>query len=196
MQGVSDLMDDCFVRELKDRNKEAFKKFFNDYRHKIYGTCYMMIHDKHDAEDVVQEVFMKTYLNIHQLKNAECFNVWVYRITVNCARRFIGKNSKVKLMAIEEDDCGEYDEFDDYSLPDVVVFRKECYSALRECISRLPEFQRIAVILFYYNDMSIKEIAEIMQCKEGTVKSRLFNAKRAIKEELEEVEKGGFSYEA
>lgn len=178
------MVDEALLSGLKMGNEIAFRKLYELYAEKIYKTAYMMTNDKVAAQDVVQEVFIKVFKKISDLKYKEAFSSWFYRITINSCLSYMSENSKVKVL-FDEDEFNNIPEERIYFNPEDNALERELYEEVMENIYKLPRLQRITIILYFYNEMTIKEIAGVMDCSEGTVKSRLFHGKKNLKEMLE-----------
>jgi RNA polymerase sigma factor (sigma-70 family) len=182
------LINEQLIQRIKNKDREAFKQLFDMYREKVYRMSYSILKEKNASEDVLQEVFIQIYLKIRDLKHIGAFEVWLYRITMNCCKKLINKESKLRAISVNESYDGYTDiEDDEINAPENIMVQQELYTEVMAVIYELPEYQRISLILFYYNEMSIKEIANIMNCSEGTVKSRLFHGKKYLKHKIDKV---------
>lgn len=192
------MIDESILEKAKDGDKQAFRSIFNFYEQKVFSTAYFIMKDRQHAEDVVQEVFLKVYLKVHKLENNKVFEIWLYKITVNACSSFFRKLNKFSTTSIDENIMSE--EFpisEKFSLPDNILIRKEFQEKVMEVVYALPVKHRTVITLYYYNNMSIKEISSIVGCSEGTVKSRLFYGKKELKKtfDLEEEDKEDAVYE-
>jgi RNA polymerase sigma-70 factor, ECF subfamily len=178
------MIDETLINRIRKGEQAAFKKLYELYAEKIYRTAYMMINDKGLAQDIVQEVFIKIFTRIKDLKHNSAFSSWLYRITINCCLSYMHENTKVKLL-FDDEELGTLPEENIEYIPEESTLGKELYDQVMKSIYELPKLQRVTIILYFYNDMTIKQIASIMECSEGTVKSRLFHGKRNLKELLE-----------
>lgn len=167
-------------------SREAFEALMEQYRPKALRAAYLISGNHADSEDIVQETFVDCYLNRRKLKNPGAFKSWFYRILSRNAwricRRAKREQPSEEIGSQETDAPGE--------LLNRVVLKEE-EAALYEAVRKLPVKQRTVIILYYYNEMSLKEIAKVCGCMEGTVKSRLFHGKEKLKIMLEDQEKGG-----
>ncbi len=158
---------------------ESFEQLYRQYNKKAMGTAYLIAKNKGIAEDIVQEAFFQCYKEIKGLKNAAAFDVWFYKLLIRLAWKMSSKSSNM----VPIDTIELQPSFDGTET------RLELY----EAIDNLSLPLKTVIILYYFNDMSIKEIAAILGCLQGTVKSRLHNAKRLIKKELGEADNDDFS---
>lgn len=197
-KGALSLIEESIIEKAKEGDKQAFRTIFRYYEQKVFSTAYFIMKDRQHAEDVVQEVFLKVYLKIHKLQNNKVFEIWLYRITVNLCSSFFRKLNKFSTSSIDEKIMVE--DFlisEKFSLPDNILIRKEFQEKVMEVVYSLPVKHRTVITLYYYNNLSIKEISNIMGCSEGTVKSRLFYGKKELKKafDLEEEDKEDVIYE-
>lgn len=154
------------VRRMAEGDSQAFDRLMEFYYPKILRMAYLISGSHADSEDIVQETFVLCWMNRKKIKEPEYFGNWLYKTLTREAWRYCRKNRKEQ--PVEE-----------------VMMRsqeKELYKAIRN----LPVKQRTAVVLYYFNQMSTREIAGIMGCLEGTVKSRLYTARANLKQELME----------
>jgi len=179
-------MDLDTIEQIKNGDKEAFKELYDEYKEKVYKTTCMMVNDGAVAEDLVQEIFINIYLKIHKLNYYEALNSWIYKITINSCMKYLKKNNKIKYS--EDEDAINYIKESNPSLiPEQKLVANEFNREVMKYIYELSDSQRICILLFYYNQMSIKEIATIMECSENTIKSRLFMGKKNLKGKLKKI---------
>ena len=182
------MISEQLIQRIKTKDRDAFKEVFDMYREKVYRMSYIILKDKAASEDVLQEVFIQVYLKIRDLKHIGAFEVWLYRITMNCCRKLINKENKIRIINVNENYDGYADiQDDEINTPESIIVNQEFCTEVMNVIYELPEYQRISLVLFYYNEMSIKEIANTMNCSEGTVKSRLFHGKRYLKDKVAKI---------
>lgn len=144
---------------------------FVTYGDMIYRLALVRTRSAADAEDVVQEVFLRCLKNNPRFESAEHQKAWLLKVTVNCSKTLLG--SAFRRHAVSEDAAGELTSENRESDPDVY-----------DAVLKLPEKYRTAIHLFYYEDYSVKEIALLMRTTESTVKSWLHRARGMLKESL------------
>ena len=174
------MRDTELVQRLKDGDRSAFDKIYEKYHRMLYHTALLIIGNRQDAEDALQETFVSCYLHIRDLRNEESLKSWLFQIMARNARKTGKKASKETpddeiLRRIDEKAADASGENLDY-LEDAI--RRVTFE---EYISSLDYKHREVITLFYYDELSIKEIAEILGCFEGTVKSRLHTAKKQLR---------------
>lgn len=162
---------------------EAFRRLFEDYHARALRTAYLITGRRDLAEDAVQEAFVLCYRKLPSLRHPEAFSVWFYRILVNVCRRIASRKKKV--FPLEDHLLENQSVVPDNQIPEEIVTENETSAEIRRALSKLNPHLRTAIILYYYNHMSVQEIARVLQCFEGTVKSRLYNARRLLRQQLE-----------
>lgn len=173
------------VKLLKQGDKIAFDQLYERYKDILMRMAYLICGNLADSEDVVQESFIKCYQCIHQLKQEERFKSWLFQILTRTAWKYCKKRAK---EIVDEDKVVE--KVDDKELSSLdIVLDKERDKKLMELINGLSIKHRTTLVLYYYNELSTKEIAKILGCLEGTVKSRLFTARKLLKKSIIESEK-------
>ncbi len=168
------------VKQLQEGDRNAFDQLYLLYSPQAYRTAYFLTGSRADAEDVVQETFVQVWLFIRQLKDSSGFRSWFYRILTRMAFRK-GSAGKREIpdadVALLADRGSEGD-----SLSDLLL--KEERERIRRAVDSLDEKHRAVIVLYYFNEFSTKEIAGITGSLEGTVKSRLFAARRKLQKSL------------
>lgn len=175
------LNEEILVGRMKAGDKDAFDKLYDKYKNMALHTAYLITGNLTDSEDIVQDTFVKVFLHCTELKNDGGFKAWMMQILVRTAY----KSGKKKSREVPDEEVIEKaDTRTKQSLLEQVLER-ETEQQLFEAIRRLPLKQRTVVILFYYQEYSVSEIAKICGCLEGTVKSRLHSARTQLKRRLE-----------
>ncbi|MCM1387734.1 MAG: RNA polymerase sigma factor [Bacillus sp. (in: Bacteria)] len=149
--------------------KETFARLVREYTPSLYRLALGILHNRDDAQDVVSESVLKAYEKLHTLQKREAFHAWIMQITANEAKRVYAKNKRRALV----------ENIEDY----MPAFEDE-YHELWDIVMKIDIVYRETVILYFYEQFSIKEIAQILHIPEGTVKSRLSRAKKQLKEYL------------
>lgn len=155
-------------------NCDAFGQLIRSYQDYLYRMAFLYMKNEDAALDVVQESILRAYESIRELRQPAFFRTWITRILINCANTALRKNKKILL----------YDE-----APERADTEKRCPEEkwdLSAAMDKLPENHRTAVLLKYYSDMKVSEIAAVMKVPEGTVKSYLSRARQELKAYLEE----------
>ena len=181
-KGGTMLQERELVVKIQNGDMQAFEQLFELHKFKALGTVYSMTRDKYLSEDIVQEVFVVCYTSIKSLTNPGHFKTWFYRILTRTTWRYMAKERK--LIPVEE--IFEKPEVNNEKSPSGKLEQKESSELLYQEIQKLQPKLKTTIILYYYNDFSIKEIAQTMGCLEGTVKSRLYTGIRRLKVNLME----------
>ncbi|MCL1830221.1 MAG: sigma-70 family RNA polymerase sigma factor [Oscillospiraceae bacterium] len=169
----------------RNGDQRSFEALYGEFYEKVYALSRMILRNERDAEDVLQETFITAWQKLHTLNNPETFSVWVQVIARNlCNMQLRRKNVAILLDA--ETDIQMFDSLEsDDLLPAVYAERDDLRQRFSDIIDSLSEVQRQTITLYYFNELSIEEISMVMECSPGTVKSRLFLARNAIKAEVE-----------
>lgn len=184
------------IQRLQQGYTESYTEIYNLSGKYLYKIIYDIVQDYHTTEDMLQETFIKIYNNINSLQSPQAYYVWAGRIATNLCIRYIHKYRKEILQTATEDGEGN-EEFvfdtvaddNEMFIPESVIDNKEHQRLIGDVIDRLSPEQKLAVQCFYFEEMSVKEIAELMECSEGTIKSRLNYARKSIKEAVLNIEK-------
>ncbi|MBR1534797.1 MAG: sigma-70 family RNA polymerase sigma factor [Ruminococcus sp.] len=178
-----------FLLVAKNGNVAAFEQIYSDYKDRVYAIALSTLKNPQDAEDAVQQTFIKVYEKLSSLEDPSAFSTWIQRIAINESRMILRKRKEVLSMDDNENGALVEKLEDDYMLPQEYLERDDLSRRMREIIDELPTAQRQALVLQMYSNLSMAEIAEVMDCSENTVKSRIRYAKATIKTEIEERER-------
>ena len=177
------------IKAAKDGSIKAFEEIISLYEKKVFSTIYFMVKDENEVEDIAQEVFIKIYKNLKNFKEKSSLYTWIYRITINVCFDEIKKRKNVIYLdeKIETED-GEIDRAlkDKSKSPSEIVEENDLKNRLEKCIKKLPEDQRIMIVLRDIKGFTYMEIAEMLKLNLGTVKSKISRARTALKEILDE----------
>lgn len=160
--------DERLVMAAKKGDSKAFGVLVDRYHNQLYFTALSILRSGWDALDVCQETFLKAFSSIDTLKDGTKFKAWITRILVNKSNDHFRKSKRTVLVENIEDQ-GFFEEFDESSID------------LLRVMNGLKEQTRTVLFLRYFQDLSIKEIAQIMECPEGTVKSRISNGLKEMR---------------
>lgn len=166
------------VDKLKNKNEEAYVDLINLYGNRLLRTLYLMIGDEREAEDLVQETFIRVFKFIGQFKGKSSLYTWIYRISQNVLKDNLPLEESIPYEDLEES-------LD--NVEETIIFKID-RQILRTELNKLAFIYRQTLTLFYFEDLSIKEISQILDEREGTIKSRLSRGRQELKKALE---KGG-----
>ncbi len=164
----------------------AFEKLYNAYRDRLYSLALLTIGDPHMAQDIVQEAFIEAYRALSTLRDNRAFAAWMYRIIIFRCNRIFRKRREQLMGETAEQTFMQLKDESPEAAPENVASDHERAQLLRAFIERLPAPQKTCMLLYYYHDLSIAEIAMALKCSEGTVKSRLNYARTAMRRMLGE----------
>lgn len=176
------------VSGLKKGQEEAFGVLIRRYQDKLFSIAYGITLDREESLDIVQEVFLKVYQKIHTFREASRLSTWLHRITVNLClnwHRRWKRRFRWHHQPLERDEAGNHLELgtNDY-YPETLYERKEFEKALWEGLKALSEEARAVFVLKEVEGLSYDEIAKTLKIKKGTVSSRLFYARKTLRESL------------
>ena len=176
--------DQQLVVKVQKGDKRAFDLLVLKYQHKVHAIVGRCVRDTDEVADVVQEAFIKAYRALSKFRGESQFYTWLYRIAVNTAKNYLVSRSRRPPGSDVDIDDAEYysgsEYLKDLGTPENQLFRDELESVIVKSIAELPEDLRTAVTLREYEGLSYEEIAEIMECPVGTVRSRIFRARESI----------------
>ena len=180
--------DQQLVERVQAGDKRAFDLLVLKYQHKIISLVGRYVKDHHEAMDVSQEAFIKAYRALPNFRGDSQFYTWLYRIAINTAKNYIVSRSRrppdVDVEANEYGDYGSADVMADVDTPENLMARDQLQDKVFSTLDKLPDDLKTALTLREFEGMSYEEIAQVMDCPVGTVRSRIFRAREAIDKEV------------
>ncbi|HDR7788586.1 RNA polymerase factor sigma C [Bacillus cereus] len=177
-------MDELTVEAFEIEDKEdLIDEIMNKYGQEVLQLMYSYVNNKEVAEDLTQDIFVKCYKSLHTYKGNSNLKTWLWRIAINHCKDYL-KSWYNKKVIVTEDDF-TYMESQKESVEQIVIQSAED-SRLASAVMNLPIKYREVIYLFYYEELSIKEIAIVIDVKENTIKTRMKKAKELLKKGLEE----------
>jgi len=178
-------IDSQLVARAKRGDKRAFELLVEKYQRKLARLLARLIRDPGEVEDVTQEAFVKAYRALPSFRGDSAFYTWLYRIGINTAKNYLmalGRRAptSTEIEAGEAEGYEEGEQLRDINTPESVLLSKEIATTVNAAIDELPEELRTAIQLRELEGMSYEEIARIMDCPIGTVRSRIFRARESI----------------
>lgn len=171
-------------------DRHIFRIIVEKYQSMIFHTCLGFLHNKGDAEDLTQEIFIKAYQSLSGFKGDAAFSTWIYRIAVNASLNKVRKSSGNPifhrldtLFGVANDEKFSFP-VSDMENPESILIRHEHVEWVQKALDSLPENQRTAIVLSKYDEFSQKEIAEIMNTTEGAVEALIQRAKANLRVKL------------
>lgn len=182
-KSFNNLSDEKCVKMAVDGINEAYDELIKRYHDKIYGLAYRMLGNVQDADDTTQESFLEAYKSLKSFQHRSKFSTWLYRVAINTCQQFIRKN-KSRRRAIAGFEEKAKQTAVSPKTPDYLALEKERNQLIQSVIGQLPEKQKTVVVLFYMQHLKYREIAELLDCSEGTVASRLNTALKNLRPKL------------
>lgn len=180
--------DAQLVKRVQKGDKRAFDLLVLKYQYKVQAVISRFIKDSSEVQDVAQEAFIKAYRAIQNFRGESQFYTWLYRIAVNTAKNhLVTRNRRPPSADVDVADAEHYggsEYLKDNDTPESEMYRGELEEVVFKAMSDLPEDLRTAVTLREMEGMSYEEIASIMECPVGTVRSRIFRAREAITDKI------------
>lgn len=187
--------DQQLVARVQQGDKRAFDLLVLKYQHKIVAIISRFVKDSSEVHDVAQEAFIKAYRALGNFRGDSAFYTWIYRIAINTAKNhLVSRGRRPPASDVDVEDAEFYSGADglrDITTPESVLMRDELEQVVYKAIRDLPEDLRTAVTLREMEGLSYEEIAEIMDCPVGTVRSRIFRAREAIDKQVSPMLHGG-----
>jgi len=175
----------ALILRIKGGDKNAFEELFNLYKNKGLQTAYLIVGNRHTSEDVLQDTFVQCYFKIKSLNDSSKFKFWFYKILTRTAWKYCSKDNK----SVPIDNIFDaVDNMGQEIATEMKVVKNAESERLFQAIDHLDIKRKTVIVLFYFNQMSISEIAKTLGIFEGTVKSRLHSAKKRLYSELESEE--------
>jgi RNA polymerase sigma-70 factor (ECF subfamily) len=183
--------DVAVVRRVQGGDVAAFDRLILKYRERVYGIIYNLTANREDAADLTQEAFIKAFQSIHRFSGQSSFFTWLYRIAVNSTLSHLRKARLRLFFSLDQLDSEEpvakevIEALTDKTGADRDTYVRELQEKLNDALQKLSTNHRTVVTLFEIDGLSHHEIAEVMGCSVGTVRSRLHYAKQLLQSELQ-----------
>ncbi|MCL2107105.1 MAG: sigma-70 family RNA polymerase sigma factor [Oscillospiraceae bacterium] len=172
--------------------KDAFQRLYQLTRQRVYFVALSITKNETDAQDILQETYLRAYQSIGQLERPERFESWLSQIAANQAKNYLSKKRPASFAEYDDESAANWqEETDPEFLPDERLDLDETKKFIAGLVRELPEDQRLCVLLRYFEDMEVAAIATALEIPEGTVKSRLSRARQKLAAKLEEAQKDG-----
>lgn len=182
-------LDQQLVEKVQNGDKRAFDLLVIKYQHKILAIISRFVRDSAEVQDVAQEAFIKAYRALGNFRGDSAFYTWLYRIAINTAKNhLVARSRRPPASDVDMNDAEFYSGSDilkDQSTPENLFFRDELQDVVNKTIESLPEDLKTAVTLREFEGLSYEEIAVVMDCPMGTVRSRIFRAREAIDKQVQ-----------
>ena len=178
---VSTGEDSELIPRVRGGDLAAFEALYDKYKGQAYRTALAITRDQGAAEDILQECFLRVYAHIDKIDVSRPLSPWIHRIAVNLSYNWVTKRKRwfPSLEEVIEQFVGDH-----RSSPEHILEREELQHIVQEAIHSLSFAQRVVIILFHLNGFSLEEIAYILDCPVGTVKSRLYYGRQNLRRKL------------
>lgn len=185
------------VKKVQKGDTRAFDLLVKKHQHKVMGVISKFIRDRAEIEDVAQETFIKAYRALPNFRGDSQFYTWLYRIATNTAKNHIVSRSRRPPSSDVDAQDAEFmygdSELNQIENPENQLFGNELQAVIEDTIKNLPEDLRSALTLREYEGLSYEEIADVMECPIGTVRSRIFRAREAVDNQIRPImEQNGY----
>lgn len=191
------MKDEDIIRLIIKGNSELYADIIDRYSSKVYSTAYSYTHCQEEARDLVQEILIKTYNSLKSFKEDAKFSTWLYRIAVNsCIDWSRKRKSKAIMTAMSFEDTNIFEMIiSDSQGPEELFLQQENKEAVRNAVDELPEIYKTVLILYYFEELQVQEICDILDIPRKTIETRLYRAKKILKSILRQELLGGELYE-
>lgn len=187
-------MDDLIkkrIKQVKKGDQNAFSEIVDLFKDKVFQLCYRMVGNRHDAEDIAQEAFIRAYININSYDLNRKFSSWLYRIATNLSIDRLRKKKPDFFLDAEiegTEGLTMYSQIPSVDpQPEEMVESLEFQEWIQQGIDELPVMYRSVIVLKYIEELSLKEIGEILDLPIGTVKTRIHRGREALRKRLRDV---------
>jgi len=178
---MKDLSDEELVEKIRSEDNELYAEIVRRYQQKLYHYLRYLTNRPSEAEDLLQNVFIKAYRNLFGFDTKKKFSSWIYRIAHNEGVNFVKKTTRKKQVSLENlEKIGFSPESEDDSIEDAFA-REEIREKVKECLDELEAKYREPLVLYYFEDKSYREISDILRVPAKTVGTFIFRGKRILK---------------
>ncbi len=183
------MTDQQLVEKVQNGDKNAFNLLVTKYQHKVMHLVSRYVKNNGDVADVTQDAFIKAYRALPNFRGDSAFYTWLYRIAVNSAKNYlVSQGRKPPASDVDAEEADYYEGSDalrEHSTPERSLLSSEIEATLFRVVEKLPDDLRMAITLREIEGLSYEEIANVMECPVGTVRSRIFRAREAIDKVLQ-----------
>jgi len=179
--------DELIIKECQNGDLNAFEELVHKYQQKVYSLCYRFSGNYADANDLAQEAFIRVYHSIDKFHFKSAFSTWLFRVTSNVCLDEIRKKKRTHAVSLDSPmDTGEGEFYyhlpDDRFNPEKLTERRDVQETVHQMIQKLPNDQRLTLVLREIEGLSYDELADVLDVSVGTIKSRLSRARQNLKE--------------
>lgn len=172
------------IQNILDGSQPDFERLIKIYQPNVFRTAMGLLHNKEDAEEITQDVFLKVYDSLSSFNQRATLSTWIYRVTINTSLNFLKKKKGNRLLVGLSALLGLASK---EKQSEKLVIDKEEKDSIRKAMQELPEKQRLAIVLTKYEELPQKQVAEIMQISEGAVEQLVIRARKNLRKSLEKI---------
>ncbi len=175
--------DQALVERVQNGDQQAYGLLVTKYQRKLLRLLSRLVRDPAEAEDIAQETFIKAYRALPSFRGDSAFYTWLYRIGVNTAKNWLISHGRRLPTEVDHEDAESYEDAEmlrDINTPERMLMSKQIADTVNSAMDALPDELRTAIMLREIDGLSYEEIAQMMECPIGTVRSRIFRAREAI----------------
>ena len=172
------------IQNILDGSQPDFERLIKIYQPNVFRTAMGLLHNKEDAEEITQDVFLKVYDSLSSFNHRATLSTWIYRVTINTSLNFLKKKKANRVLFGLSSLLGLASK---EKQSEKLVTDKEEKDAIRKAMQELPEKQRLAFVLTKYEELPQKQVAEIMQISEGAVEQLVIRARKNLRKSLEKI---------
>jgi RNA polymerase sigma-70 factor (ECF subfamily) len=181
--------DEELMQKVKKGDVEAFDILVRRWENRLFNVIYRITGDFETSRDIRQEVFLRVYQSAKGYRSGGHFSTWLYRIAINCGINELRKRKRRQTLSLSASEFGEEETFQDALLdsspgPDEIIQQSEMDEQVRAALNRLPDEQRVVIVLRHYEGLKFHQIASILNCPLGTVKSRMHHGLEQLRAKL------------
>ena len=186
-------IDQQLVERAQGGDKQAFDLLVIKYQRRLVRLLSQFIRDSAEVEDIAQETFIKAYKSLSSFRGDSAFYTWLYRIGINAAKNFLVAQKRRASNATSNVDIEDAENFEEggqlreLGTPESELISKQIAQTVNQALNELPEELRTAITLREIEGLSYEEIASVMNCPTGTIRSRIFRAREVISVKLQPV---------
>ena len=184
------LKEEEIIRGLQGGDDNYFPQLLDLYKNRIFALAYKFTNNYDESQDLSQDIFLKVYRELSSFNFQSKFSTWIYKVATNTCIDWNKKNKLISLTSI--DDINEENGLSsDYSTPEESVLSLEKHKEIHGIIYKMPNIYKTVIIMYHLNNMSYKEISKALDISDKTVETRLYRARRLLKDELKKINIGG-----
>lgn len=182
------MTDEELVKRAGRGDQRAFDLLVRKYQHRLFALISRYVRDQDEVQDIAQEAFIKAWRALPRFRGDSQFYTWLYRIAVNTAKNYLVSQGRrppgSDIDAMDAEQFASANGLHESGTPESVLMSQELAQVIRQAIAALPDELRTAVTLREFDGLSYEDIAQIMECPVGTVRSRIFRAREAIEQAM------------